>query len=122
MKARRSRSQTAKVSHSRWLAYATASAATAIAGSNSAEAAIHYSGPLRVQLKWDLGDCGESFIMTRAFQLDQPGDSLRLNRYLNTYCRGIDFCTIFGLVSAAFRAQGGSYSIPYLSRLRAGQT
>ena len=44
MKTRQSRRQTAKVSHSRWVAYATAGAATALAGSNSAEAAIHYSG------------------------------------------------------------------------------
>src|SRR6266581_3465182 len=48
MKTRQSRRQTAKVSHSRWLAYATASAATALAGSHSAEAAIHYSGRLDV--------------------------------------------------------------------------
>src|SRR5205814_10636819 len=44
MKTRKDRRQTAKVSHSRWLAYATASAATALAGSHSLEAAIHYSG------------------------------------------------------------------------------
>ena len=44
MKTRESRRQTTKVSHSRWLAYATAGAATALVGSNSAEAAIHYSG------------------------------------------------------------------------------
>ena len=46
MKTRLSRRQTAKVSHSRWLAYATAGAATALVGSNSLEAAIHYSGRL----------------------------------------------------------------------------
>ena len=50
MKTRQSRRQTAKVSHSRWLAYATASAATALAGSHSAEAAIHYSGLLNVAI------------------------------------------------------------------------
>ena len=44
MKTRQSRRQTTKVSHSRWVAYATAGAATALVGSNSAEAAIHYLG------------------------------------------------------------------------------
>lgn len=46
MKTRQSHRQTAKVSHCRWLAYASASAATALVGSNSAEAAIHYFNPL----------------------------------------------------------------------------
>jgi hypothetical protein len=35
-----------QVGNSRWLAYATAGAATAFAGATSAEAAIHYSGAL----------------------------------------------------------------------------
>jgi len=36
--------KSASISNSRWLAYATAGAATAVAGVNSSEAAIHYSG------------------------------------------------------------------------------
>ena len=70
MKTRQSRRQTAKVSHSRWLAYATAGAATALAGSNSAEAAIHYSGRVDVCFPPHSNK-------TKSFQLDQPGHSLR---------------------------------------------
>src|SRR6266478_2999453 len=69
MKTRQSRRQTANVSHSRWLAYATASAATALAGSHSAEASIHYSGRLDVPFP-PHGDT------IHTFPLDQPGDSL----------------------------------------------
>ena len=71
MKTRQSRRQTAKVSHSRWLAYATAGAATALVSSHSAEAAIHYSGLVEVKFP-PIRD------MVKTFQLDQPGDSFRL--------------------------------------------
>ncbi len=69
MKKRPSRRQTAKVSHSRWLAYATAGAATALGGNHSLEADIHYSGRLEVEFP------RHSNVSMR-FQLDQPGDSL----------------------------------------------
>ena len=68
MKIRQSRRQTANISHSRWLAYATASAATALAGSNCAEAAIHYSGPVFEKFP---GNSDKR----KLFQLDQPGHS-----------------------------------------------
>jgi hypothetical protein len=42
------RRKSVSVANSRWAAYATAGAATAIAGVNSAEAGIHYSGPLNI--------------------------------------------------------------------------
>ena len=71
MKTRQSRRQTAKVSHSRWLAYATAGAATALAGSYSAEAAIHYSGRLDVTF-------GSQSTKKKEFRLDQPGDHFEL--------------------------------------------
>lgn len=35
------------LSHSRWLGYATAGIATAVAGTHAAEAEIHYSGPIK---------------------------------------------------------------------------
>jgi PEP-CTERM motif-containing protein len=44
MKTLTPRRKSVSVSNSRWLAYATAGAATAVAGVNSSEAAIHYSG------------------------------------------------------------------------------
>lgn len=117
-----SQTKATSIAKTRWAAYAAAGAATAIVGSNSAEAAIHYSGPLNVQLKGDQFDCGNSVTGTRRLQLDQRGDSLRLDRFLNSYCRGFDFCTIFGVVSAAFRAPSQQpYPFRYLSRLSAGQ-
>ncbi len=45
--------KSAVVHNSRWLAYATAGAATAIAGTHSAEGTIHYSGPIHYQLNGD---------------------------------------------------------------------
>jgi hypothetical protein len=74
MKPRQSRRQTAKVSHSRWLAYATASAATALASTHSAEATIHYSGILNVQFRPHRDT-------DRTFPLDQAGDFLVFNRH-----------------------------------------
>jgi hypothetical protein len=46
MKTLTPRRKSLSVSNSRWFAYATAGAASAVAGVNSAEAAIHYSGVL----------------------------------------------------------------------------
>jgi hypothetical protein len=40
------RTKSVSISDSRWLAYATASVATSLAGANPADAEIHYSGPL----------------------------------------------------------------------------
>ena len=65
----------AVITNSRWLAYATAGAASAFTCANSAEAAIHYSGRI-----------GEFFGRFQGrvahFQLDQPGDSFRLRHSL----------------------------------------
>jgi MYXO-CTERM domain-containing protein len=70
-----------------------AGAATALVGSNSAEAAIHYSGLVN-----------EPFPPNRnkhkAFPLDQAGDSLRFVH--TTFCPAASF-SINGIVSAAFR-------------------
>jgi hypothetical protein len=44
MKIRRKKTKSAAISNSRWLAYATAGAATALSSVTSAEAEIHYSG------------------------------------------------------------------------------
>ena len=121
MKTRQSRRKTAKVSHPRWLAYATASAATALAGSHSAEGAIHYSGRLLVPFTGAGFNCGNSRSQEHTFQLDQAGDSLRFNRILDSDCRGIDSCHIFGAASAAARGAVGGNSLPYLSKLSTGQ-
>ncbi len=47
MKSEKSRRISVKTSNSRWIAYAAASAATALTSSRSAEAEIHYSGLVR---------------------------------------------------------------------------
>lgn len=46
MKTRTRRSKSASIEQTRWIAYAAAGAATALGGSHSAEAAVHYSGPI----------------------------------------------------------------------------
>jgi len=120
MKTRQSRRQTANVSHSRWLAYATASAATALAGSHSAEAAIHYSGILN-------GIFPPHRDKIHAFPLDQAGDSLVFQRKeLGTgffHRTDGDYFRVDGIVSAAFRRgslTSGHYT-GYVSKLSPGQ-
>jgi hypothetical protein len=101
MKTRPSRRQTAKVSHSRWVAYATAGAATALTAGQSVEAAIHYTvvnekfPGLSTKGKW--------------FQLDQPGDSIYFYHGLAGGGSG-EFAgfNITGIAAAAFRGFPGS--------------
>ena len=115
MKTRQSRRQTVTVSHSRWVAYATAGAATALAGSNFLEAGIHYSV---VDRKFP-----GYFAKEKWFQLDQPGDSI-------FFAHGYGYSTaafnITGIASAAFRGQlGYRYGfriLYYVSKLSFGQS
>ena len=61
------------ISTGRWTAYAAAAAATSFAAGHTAEATIHYSGIIRENLgKYCVGT------QSARFQLDQPGDSIRL--------------------------------------------
>jgi hypothetical protein len=88
------------ITNSRWLAYATASAASALVCANSAEAAIHYSGIIR-----------EYFppLITKnvRFQLDQPGDSFHLKHYVSAFTSsGFDY---FGILGRAGNAFAGFY-------------
>jgi len=88
----RSRSKTVlTISTSRWLAYATASAATLLTGAGSADAEIHYSGPVDVTFGPD-----EYKIVN--FPLDQPRDVIRFGHYRD----GIAFFEIEALSGAAF--------------------
>jgi hypothetical protein len=104
MKTRQSRRQTAKVSHSRWVAYATAGAATALTASHSAEAAIHYQvvtekfPPYLDKEMW--------------FQLDQPGDSIHFQHV--TYIPAALF-NMRGIAAAAFRGYYGTWSHVYVA-------
>ena len=114
MKTRQFRRQTAKVSHSRWVAYATAGAATALTASHSAEAAIHYSvvdekfPPNSTKAKW--------------FQLDQPGDSIY---FLHALYPAQAVFNIRGIAGAAFRGYLGYHSFyrgVFASKLSFGQS
>ncbi|HEY2712787.1 MAG TPA: hypothetical protein VGI60_09760 [Chthoniobacterales bacterium] len=117
MKTRLSRHQSATVSHSRWLAYATATTATTLAGSHSLEADIHYSGRLDVPFQCQQESCRTS----HTFQLDKPGNLFVLTHYVNSYHHGFDGFGITGIVSAAVRGRSGFIGIPYISRLSSGQ-
>jgi hypothetical protein len=103
------RCKPASIAKTRWVAYAAAGAATALAGSQSAEAAIHYSG--RVNELFLVGDAD-------SFKLDRPSDFFRLSH--TSYGYGAqDKFLIFGIASAAFRGFGGR---GYVSKLGFGQT
>ena len=99
----------ASIANTRWAAYTAAGAATALAGSNSAEAAIHYSGILNKSFPPHKDTAHK-------LRLDQPGDSLFFER-ANT-CEEALF-SINGIVSAAFRGYLGY--VPYVSKLSFGQ-
>jgi hypothetical protein len=103
MKTREFRRQTPIVSHSRWLAYASASTATALAGSQSAEGAIHYSGDVHEKFP-----PGSNKVMS--FQLDQRGDLFKFLHFSN-FSFGFYSFAGFGIIggSAAFRGQISDY-------------
>jgi len=111
MKNNRVRSKPASIAKTRWVAYAAAGAATALAGSQSAEAAIHYSG--RVNELFLVGDAD-------SFKLDRPSDFFRLSH--TSYGYGAqDKFLIFGIASAAFRGFPAGFDRPYVSKLGFGQ-
>ena len=89
------------VSKKRWLAYATASAASMVAGGQSADAAIHYSGPLHFAFRPD-----ETIHLL--VPLGKKGYSFELDHKVSGHAA----FTIIGDV------RGKSY--PYASRLNSG--
>ena len=94
MKALKNRS--ASISNSRWLAYTTAGAATAFAAANSAEATIHYSGPIHQIFR----ECDVA-----SFRLDRPGDFIRLRHSSFLVCSSSDngnaFFNVAGIAGAS---------------------
>lgn len=74
MKTRFWKTPAARIPRSRWLAYATASAATTLAGAGAAEGAIHYSGLLDVKISAGTDQAD--------IQIDQPGDSLVFTHHI----------------------------------------
>src|SRR5436309_15321700 len=101
----------ASIAKTRWATYAAAGAATALVGSNAAEAAIHYSGILNVHFPADRN-------RRVTFPLDQPGDSFFF-AHTNASCKEALFA-INGIVSAAF-GRSGPFVTPFVSRLSLGQ-
>ena len=100
--------KSALVEKSRWVAYATVSATTAIVGSRSLEGAIHYSGLVNETFPPDR-------FKTHRFPLDQAGNYLffeRVFRYSN-----LAAFSIAGMVSGRFRAP----NYYYVSKLASGQ-
>src|SRR5438034_7657027 len=98
MKTNKLRSKPASIPKTRWAAYAAAGAATALAGSQSVDAAIHYSGFLDKVFPSDKETLHK-------FPLDQRGDFL-LFEQTYTFCVEAKF-SINGIVSASFRGYGG---------------
>jgi hypothetical protein len=99
MKPKRAHSRkSAVITNSRWVAYATAGAASALTCVDSARATIHYSGPINHKF------FGSSY---EYFQLDQIQDQFYLGHdphYYSTFTRdgGSAFFGIFGNAGASF--------------------
>ncbi len=121
---KRRRDKATPIARSRWLAYATAGAATALAGVPSAEAEIVYSGPINQTFN-DPAPGGAP--ASAYFQLDQPGNSTNPAHF-----RGFDptlgFAFFFfygnqpaiaGFIGASTNANNQTF--PYASKLSFGQ-
>jgi hypothetical protein len=117
---RKTRHQTARsVASRRWAAYVSAGAASAFTCAHSAQAAIHYSGPIN---HW-VGNFA-SFRL----QLDQSGNSFRLRHQSAFYgTDGYGGTAHFGIIGRANAAFAGRYntcpgnsSIASVSNLRRG--
>jgi PEP-CTERM motif len=108
------RSKKLSLTNSRWAAYATAGAATAISGINTAEAVIHYSGPINQSFNAPPGSStGATFALA-------PGASfVPVHLATSSGAEGIALIGFRGAVSAAFNGVTGGYA--YVSRLGAGE-
>jgi hypothetical protein len=118
MKSRWSKTPTFAISKSRWLAYATAGAATMLTGQQLAEGAIHYSGRVNARLP----RFKEGYA---TFRLDQPGHSLFFDHLPQTGgSRTGNFAgfKVFGDNGGSFRKTGTSTSGGYVARLRRGDS
>src|SRR5689334_6234450 len=108
--------KSATINNSRWLSYATAGAASAFAGAHSAEGTIHYSGPIDQVFR----SCAE----TAGFQLDRPGDFIRL-RHTQLGCSSYNGTGFFNVGARASASIAAFYSskgnIISASNLKRGQ-
>jgi MYXO-CTERM domain-containing protein len=114
MKTNKRHSKATFIPNTRWATYATAAAATAIAGPQSAEAAVHYSGRINEGFHGD-------FDHRRTFTLDQPGDFFVLSRSTYEYGIKIDRFYNFGIGSAAVRGGCCLINYPYVAKLSIGE-
>ena len=108
--------KSASISNSRWLAYATAGAASAFAAANSAEGTIHYSGPINRVFK----GCKAA-----NFGLDRPGDFIRLRHSSFLVCdttnNGNAFFNVAGIAGASIAGFYNDCNGVSASKLERGQ-
>ena len=105
------RARALKISPSRWLAYAGAGAASAIAGAIPAEAEIHYSGRIDTVFPPDQHK-------SVAFPLEQPGNSITFIHSNNGNMGATsDFFWPRGLKSGAFVGSYPVFEYAYVFRI-----
>jgi hypothetical protein len=121
MKTKTLHRKSASIAKGRWAAYATAGAASAFTCANSTEASIHYSGLIREVF-------GSEDDKIAGFQLDQPGDSIRLRHSLVFGCTAsYGGYAHFGILGRAGAAFAGFYNpcpsahVVSVSKLHRGQ-
>ena len=107
------RTPIANVSQTRWIAYATAGAATAVAGVSTAEASIHYSGVINQEINAPNSQSSAVFHFNLA-----PGASFSPFFFRVNAGSGIAAMGIHGAVSGAVNGILSGY--PYVSKLAAG--
>jgi MYXO-CTERM domain-containing protein len=109
------RRKPASIAKTRWTAYAVAGATTALVGSNSAEAAIHYSGILNEKFPAHRN-------RSETFQLmGQPGRSLRFVHSNHPPYGGSARLGVVGAFLVSFGGFSVGSSDRYVSKLRFGQ-
>jgi hypothetical protein len=96
------RHKPASIAKTRWAAYATAGLASSFISANSAEATIHYSGLINQPFT----GCDRH---TATFQLDQPGDVIRLRHDLFICYSDYGGGAYFGVVGLAGASFAGLY-------------
>jgi hypothetical protein len=116
----------AAITNSRWLAYATAGAASAFTCTNSAEATIHYSGKINLRF-------GIWHDRSVHFKLDQPGDSFFLKhsndlsgtKIYSGFARfgiaGQEAAAFAGFFNTATHFGCASNQVFYVSKLQPGE-
>ena len=98
-----------KIPISRWVAYAGASAATALIGASPSEAGIHYSG--RMDIVFPPNDN-----KSVAFPLEQRGNSIFFAHTVNG--GSVDFFGAAGLQSGAFAGSYPGFEYAFVWRLK----